>query len=103
MPQVPLCEILETSCETLLRKGSPMGEQRRSSARRRVLKAGLIAFEGSSLDCMVRNVSAGGVSIEILGAVEIPEEFKPVIEADDFIRACRVAWRRGPRLGLSFA
>jgi hypothetical protein len=78
-------------------------EQKRFSTRRRVLKAGLIAFEGATVVCTIRNVSSGGVAIEIKGSVEIPETFKLVVEADNFISCCRVAWRQGRRVGVSFA
>jgi PilZ domain-containing protein len=78
-------------------------EQKRFSPRRRVLKAGLIAFEGATFDCTIRNVSVDGAGIELGSLVETPVAFRLIVEADDFIRMCRVAWRHGARLGVRFA
>jgi len=77
--------------------------EQRSSHRRRVLKAGVIAFEGWTIDCTLRNISASGAGLELGGPVATPATFRLLVEADNLIRVCRVAWRRGQRLGVQFA
>ena len=78
-------------------------DQKRFSTRRRVLKAGLIAFEGATVDCTIRNISSGGAGVELKSPVELPQAFRLVVQADDCICWCRIAWRQGQRLGVSFA
>jgi hypothetical protein len=78
-------------------------DQKRSSQRRRVLKAGLITFGGEAVACTIRNVSAGGAGLQLVNSAQTPERFKLVVETDEFIRPCEVAWRCGERLGVKFA
>lgn len=77
--------------------------EKRSSPRRRVLKAGTIAVAGGGvLPCRVRNVSDTGAAIDIAADQLLPEEFRLVIEVDAFIRRCRIVWRDVSRLGVTF-
>ena len=78
-------------------------EQKRISPRRRVFKAGLIAFEGVTVDCTLRNISMSGAGIELRSPVETPATIRLIVQADNFIHLCQVAWRQGPRLGVKFA
>jgi hypothetical protein len=87
--------------DDLTGKGCPMLEKRRSP-RRRVLKAGTIAFAGAGVPCRIRNVSETGAAIDVTSADDIPDEFKLVIEVDAFIRRCRIVWRNMSRLGVAF-
>jgi PilZ domain-containing protein len=77
-------------------------EQKRVAPRRRVLKAGLIAFEGTTVDCTLRNISMGGAGIELRSLVETPAAFRLIVQTDNFIHLCHVAWRNGQRLGVKF-
>jgi hypothetical protein len=74
----------------------------RNHQRQRVLKAGLIAFNGSGIDCLIRNISAGGASLQVESQIGIPSSFDLVIGADKFNKSCRVCWRKENRIGVKF-
>ena len=80
---------------------APLADKRRQQ-RLRVLKAGTIAFGGSHIDCVVRNISTTGAALEVESQAGIPASFELMITADRFIRRCHVVWRRGRRLGITF-
>lgn len=77
-------------------------DDRRSSPRRRLLKTGTVVFDGGVAVCKVRNASETGAALELMNPAEIPDNFKLVVEADNFIRRCRVVWRSISRVGISF-
>lgn len=72
--------------------------------RRRVLKAGLICFNGrhSTLPCQVRDISSGGVKLNVQGSVGVPDTFELYIELDGTWVDCEVTWRRGEMVGARF-
>lgn len=73
-------------------------------ARRRVLKAGLISFNGgrSSLDCTVRSLSDASASLRIVDTAGVPETFKLLIEADGLSRKCQIVAKAEQRLDVAF-
>jgi hypothetical protein len=75
---------------------------RRKSERRVCRSFAKIQFGTGALprDCMVTDVSAGGVKI-IAEYPEIPPEFT-VIMSTGRPRQCRLAWRIGCELGAQF-
>lgn len=75
---------------------------RRSSERRPCRRVAKIQFGTGSLprDCMITDVSAGGVKI-IAEHLEIPAEFI-IILSDSGPRQCRLAWRIGCEFGAQF-
>ena len=75
---------------------------RRSQARRRVFKGGVITFGGAGIDCTVRNISGGGAALDVANAAVIPRTFRLAIKADDFFARCRVVWSNGKRFGIAF-
>lgn len=77
-------------------------ENNRAAQRQRVLKAGTIDFNGSTIDCVVRNVSLTGAALEVASPVGIPDEFNLRISGDQNLHHCRVAWRTDKRLGVAF-
>ena len=78
-------------------------EERRSILRRKVLKAGTIAFgRACTLDCQVRNLSTTGACLEVESHVGIPETFTLVISKDALMRPARVKWRKHKRIGVVF-
>jgi hypothetical protein len=78
-------------------------EERRSTQRRKVLKAGTIAFGQSSvIDCQVRNISEKGASLEVASPVGIPERFTLIIAQDGIRCTARVKWRKATRIGVEF-
>jgi len=78
-------------------------DEHRTEPRRRLLKAGKIAFGGGgAFDCTVRNLSGTGAALEVISPVGIPERFTLVIEADHIHVPCRVIWRKEKRIGVHF-
>ena len=77
-----------------------MNEQR-TGLRRRLLKAGTIAFAGSDIDCTVRNISGTGAALDISDPIAIPAQFRLLV-GDVIDRTCRVAWRKPGRIGVDF-
>lgn len=76
--------------------------EKRSIPRKRVLKAGTIAFSGAAIDCTVRNLTASGALLEVESPLGIPRKFVLDIAADPFRRECQVAWIQERRLGVVF-
>ena len=57
-------------------------ENSRAAPRQRVFKAGTIEFGGSTIDCVVRNISATGAALEDASPVGIPAEFNLLISGN---------------------
>jgi hypothetical protein len=78
--------------------------ERRDSARHRVLKAGTIEFNrAGGISCTVRNLSATGACLEVESPLGIPETFDLFVTSDHVARHCRVVWRSEHRIGVAFA
>ncbi|MEO6840976.1 MAG: PilZ domain-containing protein [Bradyrhizobium sp.] len=76
-------------------------EQKRAALRQRVLKAGIIEFNGGTIDCTVRNISETGAALEVASPVGIPPEFKLLISGTRS-RHCQVMWHKENRIGVAF-
>jgi PilZ domain len=76
--------------------------EHRTAPRRRLLKAGKIAFGGGAIDCTVRNLSETGAALEVASPVGIPERFTLMIEVNHIHVPCRVVWRKKTRIGVRF-
>jgi hypothetical protein len=79
-------------------------DEARRSARVPVLLDGTIYLaNGTSVSCKVRDISPGGVKIEVQDNVRLPETFDLVIFEVNF-RVCpsRLRWRNGKLAGVSF-
>ena len=76
--------------------------EKRAAPRQRVLKRGMIACDGSSVDCTVRNLSATGARVDVESPLALPASFLLVIEADQFLRRARKVWCRESQLGIAF-
>ena len=77
-------------------------ECHRIAPRRRVLKAGSIAFGGGTIDCTVRNLSATGAALDVVTPLFIPDRFKLVVPADNLNQPCHIIWRKDRRIGVAF-
>lgn len=75
-----------------------------ANVRRRVLKAGRIAFHGgrSSIDCTVRSLSDTGAGLDVISSAGIPDSFKLRIDADNFSRLCRLTEKKERHLEVAF-
>ncbi len=70
--------------------------EKRIISRKKVLKAGTIAFGGAAINCTVRNLSATGAMLDVESPLGIPRQFMLDIAADHFRRECQVAgFRKG--------
>lgn len=79
-------------------------DEDRSASRRRVLKAGVIAYNNRhvTLPCGVRDVSESGARLSITGASTAPDTFELLIDLDGTEVPCEVVWRRGSEVGVRF-
>ena len=80
------------------------GDQKRRAARKRVLKAGIIAFSGrcSTLPCSVRDFSEQGARLQLQGSIDAPDTFELIIEIDGIEADCRVVRRRLGEIAVEF-
>jgi PilZ domain len=77
--------------------------EKRNTERHQILKAGIISFQGSNIECMVHNISIGGANLEVGGGARIPDSFDLTIDAEDGTQHCDVVWRTDRRIGVSFS
>ena len=76
---------------------------RRSATRHRTFKGGrIITAEPFEKDCLIRNLSDFGACLEIDSSLIQVDEFNLVIKPENFIRICRVAWRKPQKIGVRF-
>jgi diguanylate cyclase (GGDEF)-like protein len=82
----------------------PPAEVRPPDTRRRVLKAGRIAFNGgrSTIDCTVRSLSEREAGLAVTTTADIPDQFKLHILADELHRACTVIGRSDRHMEVAF-
>ena len=78
---------------------------RRRSSRRRCYRAAKIQLAGgtSAQDCLVINISDGGVRLKAEG-LDVPDEFVLLLSNDGVVQesTCKVAWRCGDEIGAKF-
>jgi hypothetical protein len=74
----------------------------RKKQRRRVLDTGLIRFGDMSISCAIRNVSKGGLALDVGLQVGIPDQFTLIVVAEKKTYSCNVVWRKGHRIGVAF-
>jgi len=78
-------------------------EDRRTVQRRRVLKAGTIAFgQAAGIDCIVKNLSDQGALLVVESSVGVPNQFTLAIPSEAMKRNAMVQWRRATSIGVSF-
>jgi hypothetical protein len=77
--------------------------ERRRSARIRILKEGRVLLnDQTALNCIVRDISAGGARLEFEGPVELPREFRLRIVSADLTIPARPIWQRRLEAGVTF-
>jgi hypothetical protein len=76
--------------------------EKRAAPRRPILMSGAIEFAGSSINCLISNISVSGAAIEVTGSHDIPERFELVFKADDTRIPCRIVWHHEERIGVAF-
>ncbi len=77
---------------------------RRQSVRDRVIYGGVaeINERGSTMDCVVRNISEGGACIELDQTAKLPDEMRLTIARKGRSFLARMIWRQADRVGLAF-
>jgi hypothetical protein len=75
----------------------------RKTSRNRVLDTGLIRFGDMSISCSVRNVSKGGLALDVGSQGGIPDQFTLIVVAEKKIYSCNVIWRKERRIGVAFS
>jgi K+-transporting ATPase c subunit len=78
-------------------------EDRRAKHRQRVFKAGTIEFDGSGVDCTIRNMSATGAALDVASPIGIPHEIILNVVNRHERQSCRIVWRKEKRIGVVFA
>jgi hypothetical protein len=76
--------------------------ERRALPRQRIFKAGTIEFDGTGVDCIVRNLSAVGAGLEVASPAGIPHEITLSIRSCEIRRHAYIVWRKERRLGVAF-
>ena len=77
--------------------------EHRRSPRLRTIKGGSIIFGlTATIDCIIRNMSDAGASLEVANPGGIPGEFTLLIRPEIIKRKCHVVWRTGRRIGVRF-
>ena len=77
-------------------------DERRTTPRHHVMKAGTIEFDGGSFTCVIRDLSIAGAGLDVASSVGIPDHFTLVLRADGLHFPCHVAWREERRIGVAF-
>ena len=79
-------------------------EERRQAPRRRVLKAGIVAFNDRfvSLQCTVRDISATGARLRVDGSINVPDKFELIVEIDGMEVLCEVVSRKASQIAVRF-
>jgi hypothetical protein len=77
---------------------------RRQSARDKVLYGGVaeINERGSTMDCVVRNISEQGACVEFDQTVKLPEQMNLTIARKGRSYLARLVWRQANKIGLAF-
>jgi hypothetical protein len=76
--------------------------ERRAAPRNPVLMSGAIEFAGSTINCLIRNISISGAALDVTNPHDIPERFNLVFKTDDAHIPCHVIWRQEGRIGVAF-
>lgn len=103
-----LSPMLKPSTMTETMAQQPSGEaaagantDRRGARRKGVLLAARIDVQGTSLDCIVLDLSLRGARVQFGAPVALPE-FVPLILRDGSRYDARRCWSRGNQVGLEF-
>ncbi|BBB99515.1 ribosomal protein L19 [Bradyrhizobium japonicum] len=79
-------------------------QDRRQSVRDKVFFGAVaeINERGSTMDCVVRNISEGGACVEFGDAVHLPEELNLSVARKGRSFLARLIWRQANKVGLAF-
>jgi len=72
--------------------------------RQRVLKKAIASYANRSItvECVARDLSSGGVKLQVTQPLPIPDHFFLEIPMDGISADCQVRWRNGDMIGAVF-
>ena len=78
--------------------------EKRKATRSRTLLGGVIAFNNraSTMDCQVRNFSAGGAKVIFTNTAVVPDQFDLQIARKERSFRARMVWRAPNEAGVAF-
>jgi hypothetical protein len=80
-----------------------MSEHRREIRQRTFLKGRIVFNKGaSSMDCLVRDMSASGARLSLSETTTLPDAFELYIPQKDKTYRSTLAWRRQDSVGITF-
>ncbi len=80
-----------------------MVEARRSERVRSFLRARILFNNGAStIDCMIKNISAHGAKIEIAHSMSVPAEFNLEVPQRGRTYRAKMMWRAADSIGVEF-
>jgi hypothetical protein len=80
-----------------------MPENRRSERLKSLLRARIIFNGGNStIDCVIKNISAHGMRLEVADGLSIPGEFDLEVPHKGRTYRARLVWRGGGTIGVAF-
>jgi hypothetical protein len=75
----------------------------RIAPRYRVSKPARIDYGGDKTPCTIRDLSVTGAALELSDpSATIPSAFTLIVPEDKLKLPCRVVWRRGFKMGVTF-
>ncbi|GJD63364.1 hypothetical protein MPEAHAMD_3530 [Methylobacterium frigidaeris] len=81
-----------------------MSELRRETRLRTFLKGRIVFNNGnSSMDCLVRDISASGARLMLSQTATLPDGFDLIIPAKDRTHKATLRWRKADSVGVTFA
>jgi hypothetical protein len=61
--------------------------------------SGVIKFVGSTINCLIRNMTISGAALDVTNPRDTPERINLVFKADGTQIPCHVIWRQEKRIG----
>ena len=79
--------------------------ERRLAPRLKTLLTGVLVFDENSttMDCLVRNLSAYGAKVMLADAFRLPDSFNLRVPHHDQTHRAKVIWRKGDAAGLALS
>ena len=79
-------------------------QDRRDGVRDKVFMGGVAEINdaGSTLDCVVRNLSDRGACVELESAAKLPDQMRVTIARKGRSYLAHMIWRQANRVGLAF-
>jgi PilZ domain len=79
--------------------------ERRSVRRTRILRNAEIMVDGhapTKVQCTLQDLTSSGACLTLASTYAVPETFELTLDHGRSRRPCRVRWRTGDRMGVSF-